>query len=38
MVNALLMDGSVRSITSNIDLATWQRLGARSDGQVVGEF
>ena len=38
IVNALLMDGSVRSITSNIDLATWQRLGARGDGQVVGEF
>ncbi len=38
MVNALLMDGSVRSITSNLDLSTWQRLGARSDGQVIGEF
>jgi len=38
MVNALLMDGSVRSITSNIDLGTWQRLGDRSDGQVIGDF
>jgi prepilin-type N-terminal cleavage/methylation domain-containing protein/prepilin-type processing-associated H-X9-DG protein len=38
MVNVLLMDGSVRSITSNLDLGTWQRLGARSDGQVVGDF
>lgn len=37
-VNSLLMDGSVRSISSNIDLSTWQKLGQRGDGQVVGEF
>ncbi|MFM7057041.1 MAG: DUF1559 domain-containing protein [Planctomycetota bacterium] len=37
-VNSLLMDGSVRSISSNIDLGTWQKLGQRADGQVVGEF
>lgn len=38
IVNSLLMDGSVRSISSNVDLITWQRLGQRADGQVVGEF
>jgi prepilin-type N-terminal cleavage/methylation domain-containing protein len=38
IVNSLLMDGAVRSISSNIDLMTWQRLGARADGGVVGEF
>lgn len=37
-VNALMMDGSVRSFSSNVDLTIWQRLGQRSDGQVVGEF
>ena len=38
IVNSMLMDGSVRSISSNLDLTTWQRLGQRSDGNVVGEF
>jgi prepilin-type N-terminal cleavage/methylation domain-containing protein len=37
-VNSLLMDGSVRSISNNIDLGTWQRLGQRADGQVIGDF
>lgn len=38
IVNAALMDGSVRSISSNINRTTWQNLGARADGQVLGEF
>jgi prepilin-type N-terminal cleavage/methylation domain-containing protein len=38
IVNTLLMDGSCRSISNNIDLNTWRNLGARSDGSVVGEF
>ena len=38
IVNSLLLDGSVRSISDNIDLATWKNLGARGDGLVVGEF
>jgi len=37
-VHSMLMDGSVRGISSNIDLQTWQNLGQRSDGKVVGEF
>ncbi|WP_437229708.1 DUF1559 domain-containing protein [Planctomicrobium sp. SH661] len=37
-VNSMLMDGSVRSISSNINLDTWRNLGQRSDGNVVGEF
>ncbi|MEZ6035324.1 MAG: DUF1559 domain-containing protein [Planctomycetaceae bacterium] len=37
-VNALLMDGSVRSVSENIDLNTWRNLGQRADGNVVGEF
>lgn len=34
----LLGDGSVRFISQNIDYETYQRLGARGDGKVVGEF
>ena len=37
-VNAVLGDGSVRFITNTIDLLTWQRLGARNDGQPVSNF
>ena len=38
IVNSLLTDGSVRSISENIDLRTWRNLGARNDGNVVGAF
>lgn len=38
IVNSLLMDGSVRSISETIDLQTWRRLGQRNDGMPVGEF
>ena len=38
IVNSLLMDGSVRSISENIDLGTWRNLGQRADGQIIGEF
>lgn len=38
VVNVLLMDGSVRSITSNINLATWRALGTRNGGEVTGNF
>jgi hypothetical protein len=37
-VTALLMDGSVRSISSNINLATWRSLGTRSGGEATGEY
>ena len=33
-----LGDGSVRFLSENIDYATYQKLGDRRDGQVVGEF
>ncbi len=38
MVNVLLMDGGVRSISDNVDLNNWRNLGARADGNVLGEF
>lgn len=37
-VNALMMDGSVHSISENIDLQTWRDLGARADGNILGEW
>src|SRR5262245_8383539 len=38
LVNVLLMDGSVRSVKSAIDLAVWRALGTRAGGEVVGDF
>jgi prepilin-type N-terminal cleavage/methylation domain-containing protein/prepilin-type processing-associated H-X9-DG protein len=38
MVNILLMDGSVRSANDSINLATWRNLGARNDGNVIGDY
>jgi prepilin-type N-terminal cleavage/methylation domain-containing protein/prepilin-type processing-associated H-X9-DG protein len=34
----LLCDGSVRFISENINYQTYQRLGDRRDGEVVGDF
>lgn len=33
-VNTLMVDGSTRFISNNIDLATWRALGTRSGGEV----
>jgi len=38
VVQSLLGDGSVRSISSNISLVTWRGLGTRNGGEVLGEF
>jgi prepilin-type N-terminal cleavage/methylation domain-containing protein len=38
IVNSLLMDGSCRSISENIDTAVWHNLGARNDGNVISDF
>ena len=37
-VQFCLCDGSVRFVSDNVDLATYNRLGGRNDGQVLGEF
>ena len=37
-VNFVFCDGSVRALNDQIDYTTYQRLGARSDGEVVGDF
>ena len=36
--HGLLADGSVRFISENISTVTWNRLGSRADGNVIGEF
>lgn len=38
LVQCLLMDGSARSVTNNIDLRIWQNLGSISDGNTIGAF
>ncbi len=38
MVHVLLLDGSVRSISENIDILVWRALGSRAGGEIVGEF
>lgn len=37
-VQATMCDGSVRFISENIDIGTWNNLGDSSDGDVIGEF
>lgn len=36
-VNALYMDGSVRSVTNGISIPSWRALGTRAGGETVGE-
>lgn len=38
VVNAVSMDGSVRSISNSIDLLNWRALNTRAAGEVVGEY
>jgi prepilin-type N-terminal cleavage/methylation domain-containing protein len=38
IVNALMMDGSVRSVSSNINQGIWRALGTRAGGETIGEF
>jgi len=37
-VHAALADGSVRFLSENVDIQTYQNLGSRNDGQVLGPF
>ena len=37
-VQVLMADGSIRFVTSNINNLTWQALGTRATGEVVGSF
>jgi len=37
-IQTLLLDGSVRFVSENINLQTWQALGTIRKGEVIGEF
>lgn len=37
-VHALMADGAVKFVSENVDNTTWQRAGARADGNTLGEF
>jgi hypothetical protein len=32
------MDGSTRSVNSNVSLATWRALGTRAGDDLVGDY
>lgn len=38
IVNALLMDGSVRSVSNNINQGIWRSLGTRAGAETIGDF
>jgi prepilin-type N-terminal cleavage/methylation domain-containing protein len=38
IVSVLFMDSSVRSMSNNIQLATWRALGTRGDGDIPQDF
>lgn len=38
IVQSLLMDGSVRSISNNINIGIWRGLSTRRGGEILGEF
>ncbi|MCH8828557.1 MAG: DUF1559 domain-containing protein [Planctomycetes bacterium] len=38
IVHVVMMDGSVRSVSENINLFVWRALGTRAGGEVVGDF
>jgi prepilin-type N-terminal cleavage/methylation domain-containing protein/prepilin-type processing-associated H-X9-DG protein len=38
LVNVLMMDGSARSVSDEIDLAVWRSLGIRDDGKPSNEW
>jgi hypothetical protein len=38
IVHVLLMDGSARPVSENVNLQVWRSLGTRAGNEVVGEF
>lgn len=37
-VNSAMMDGTVRTISENIDIVVWRSLSTRAQSEIVGEF
>ena len=37
-VHALYCDGHVRFVSNNIDASTWQALGSRAGGEIIGDY
>ena len=37
-VNSLMLDGSVRFVSSSINQSLWRQLGTRAGGEVIGEY
>ncbi len=37
-INVLLMDGSVRAVNSEVQLAVWRGLGTRSGNEAIGDY
>ena len=38
LVNAALMDGSVRSVRSSVERDVWRALGTRTGGEVISDY
>lgn len=38
LVNTVLMDGAVRSVSSNTDITLWQALNTRAGGEVISDY
>jgi prepilin-type N-terminal cleavage/methylation domain-containing protein len=38
LVNSLMADGAVKSVSQNIDATVWRGAGTRSNGEIAGEF
>jgi prepilin-type N-terminal cleavage/methylation domain-containing protein/prepilin-type processing-associated H-X9-DG protein len=38
IVNVLLMDGSVRSVSDSVPLSVWRSLGTRAGGEVIADY
>ncbi|MEP3479043.1 MAG: DUF1559 domain-containing protein [Fuerstiella sp.] len=38
IVQVALGDGSVRTVSENVDVGTWRSLGSKSGGEIIGEF
>jgi prepilin-type N-terminal cleavage/methylation domain-containing protein len=38
IVNSLMMDGTVRTISENIDLQVWRSISTRAGSETIGEF